>query len=383
MCPSRPLAFRGLGGGGSGPGSAVCLPLSGPPVHFPGGCGEWLGGPGPGPPQRSGSLACPGAARRCPGRATPARQPTARVTAWWGRSPSRPVMCEWPRGGVQQGGLMRPFPRPAWPGLSGVLQREVRPGGLAAGGSVPVVVSACAPCAAGSLLRSPPSTCPGARAAWGGGTGGLGPGSGGWCPSGVHLRPLACTPLRPAIRGLAHWAPGRRFGLRPRSPCCWRRCRCIVRCCGGSGGVDPAFAGAGGGGPGQGQLSVVSGSEGLHYRTRPRPPRRRCAPTWPHPRPLARSCHGPQDRGLRLLHMSRCADGRGGGVLRVEGPGPAGGRAGLSVRSHPPVLPVWRPRLRLLGVEPLPSGLAVICASVCVGAGASAVAGASGGSTSG
>ena len=59
---------------------------------------------------------------------------------------------------------------------------------------------------------------------------------------------------------------------------------------------------------------------------------------------------------------------RAGGVLRVGRPGAARG---------------GRPALGVPGVEPSPSGSAVTCASVCVGAGAAGVAGSSSGSPSG
>ena len=72
---------------------------------------------------------------------------------------------------------MRSSPRRAPLGLTGVLGRRVLPGGLAAGGLVPAVVSARALCAAGSLLlslfRVPWRAC-------GRGGGGRGDGPGVW-----------------------------------------------------------------------------------------------------------------------------------------------------------------------------------------------------------
>ena len=76
-------------------------------------------------------------------------------------------------GAVRQGGLGHPSLRRARPGLSGVLRRRARPAGLAAGRSVPAVVSARVPCAAGGLLRSLPPHAPACgRPGGGGGLGG-------------------------------------------------------------------------------------------------------------------------------------------------------------------------------------------------------------------
>ena len=106
-----PCAFRGLGpvapqvrpggrGGRVGGGSAGDLhrPLFGPLFFFLGGCGGWLEGPGPDPP--SGRL------------------------------------C----------GAARPPLQLARPGLLGVPGCRARPGGLAAGRSVPAVTPAHVPC---------------------------------------------------------------------------------------------------------------------------------------------------------------------------------------------------------------------------------------------
>ena len=172
-------------------------------VHAPSGCGGWLEGPGSAPPYGRVPLRVQGAARRCLGRA---------VTAWRGRSLSCPVTCQWPVGDVRQDGLVHPSLRRAPPVLSGVLGSMARPEELAAGRSVPAVVSVRVLCAAAGLFGRP---CRGALACGrpGGGDEGGEAGSGGRCPSGEHPGPLVRTHLPPAFRGPAYGAPGRRFGL--------------------------------------------------------------------------------------------------------------------------------------------------------------------------
>ena len=107
----RPPAFSGVGGGegrvGGGRQSSPSPPF-GPLVHFPGGCGGWLEGPGPDSPY----------GRRC----CAARPPLQR----------------------------------ARPGLFGVSGCSARPGGFAAGWSVSAVTPSHVPCArpgGGSVCR--------------------------------------------------------------------------------------------------------------------------------------------------------------------------------------------------------------------------------------
>ena len=333
-CPLAGLRHSaGLGGGGRGgrPAGVPRRPPSLALVHVPGGCRGWLEGPGPGHPYGRVPLRIRGAARRCLSRA---------ITASVGRSLSCPLMCEWPVGDVRQGGLVRPSLRCARPGLSGVPGRRARPGGLAAGGSVPAVASVRVPWVANGLLWPPPAARPGGQAAGGGGTGGVSPASGGRCPSGEHPGPLVRTPLPRAFRSLAHRGPGRRFGLRPRSPCCSRRRFRVVRRCGGGsgGGVRGRW--------GRPPRPAVSGqwSAGQRDSFAARVPvgARPTGPSLPAcPRP-SRSLGS----GVTLvLLMPCCADGRGGGGAQGRGASACrGGRPGPSVCSHPAVLAVWGPR---------------------------------------
>ena len=191
---------------------------------------------------------------------------------------------------------------------------------------------------------------------------GGGGGRGAWGPAlGVGVR-QGCTPGRwpvpPSCRPFGAWPTGRpavvlAFSHGPPA----------------AGVAAAASVLRGARGPGQGQLSVVSGSEGLHCRTRPRAPRCRRAPTWPCPRPLARSCRGLQVRGLRLSSICPTARTAGGGGAQGRGAWACGGAPQAVGPLPPPVLSVWRPRLGLLGVGPLPSGLPVICASFAWGLG--------------
>ena len=97
-----------------------------------------------------------------------------------------------------------------------------------------------------------------------------------------------------------------------------------------------------------GQWSVVSGSEGLHCRSRPCASRRWRASTWRRPCPRARGLRGLQDRGLSLSPTFPAARTAWGRVLRVGGPGHAGG--GRAVGPRPP------PRVCSLGSEAQPAG---------------------------
>ena len=193
-------------------------------------------------------------------------------------------------------------------------------------------------------------------------------------------RALACR--RPAAGGMAWWVPalegkcpsgpagpnfppvcrpgpgpllaGCRFGIRTLSPCCPRSRR------------HPAVLRGGGGGAGQ--RSVVSGQR---VRGTSLPRASAC------PMPLARAqlaasppAHprhswSPGSGMTLALLMSCCADCRGGGCSGSGGRALPGGDLGPSVRSQPPELGLWGPRLGLQAVGPLPSGLAVTCASVC------------------
>ena len=160
---------------------------------------------------------------------------------------------------VRQGGLARPSPRCTRPPAAGGppvrlcsnLGRRPRPGGLAAGRSVPAVVPARAPQAAGGLLQSGAvAGCPSLCVQWraGGRRGGGAVLRAGACRGGI----LGCWPvpsLPPAVRGpptghrviVVNCANG--------CPCCPRCCRHAVRGRRREGGL--AIAGAGGGGAGQ------------------------------------------------------------------------------------------------------------------------------------
>ena len=203
-------------------------------------------------------------------------------------SPTSEPSC----GGCRRWSAARPSLQRVRPGLFGVPGRRARPRGLAAGGSVPAVTPAHAPCG-----------WPG-----GGGTDGVDPVSGGWRPAGGHPGPLARTPLPPSFRPLGaglSFGPSPMVPLLPVSPPP-RRAALV----GGSGGAP---AGARGGGPGY--RLVVSG--------------RRVGGA---PLPCVSACPAP------LAHAHR---------------------------------------------SPMPSGVAVTCASACVGAATAAAAGSSGGSASG
>ena len=141
-----PRAGGGIGvrGGVSRRGSPS--PPFGPLVLFSGGCGGWLEGPGPGPPY----------GRQC----SAARPSLQRVR----------------------------------PGLFGVPGRRARPGGLAAGGSVPFATPAHAPCG------------------WPGVGGGEGDGGGAPRAAGPHSPPalLPATGRRAVVWAFAHRPPAPR-----------------------------------------------------------------------------------------------------------------------------------------------------------------------------
>ena len=143
---------------------------------------------------------------------------------------------------------MRPSPRRARPGLSRVLVRQARSGGLAAGGSASAVVPVQSVCRApGGPVCPPPPRVLRCVGSWG---------VVGWVPvvgaGGFGGGPRALFGARPAGRRVvvltfAHGAP-----------CCPRRRRRAAPYGGGRGGGGGlAFAGARGGG----QWSVVSRSQ--------------------------------------------------------------------------------------------------------------------------
>ena len=163
---------RAGGGGEGGMGrSPVPLPPFGPPVHFSGGCGVWLEGPGPGPPHSRVLL-------RVRGRLDVTRELRHRRAGL--RRGSLLGGCALPGalnvrvagGGVFAAGWPRaPLPATC---LAGALRRPPAPD--AARGVSSWRVSPCCrvrPCA-GRRWRPvtvPPSARPGARAAGGGGRG--------------------------------------------------------------------------------------------------------------------------------------------------------------------------------------------------------------------
>ena len=236
---------------------------------------------------------------------------------------------------------------------AGAVRRPRAPGaapGVSSGGSVPAVVSAHALCATGGLLRSPPPRARACGRPWGEGVRG----------GEARLWGLMSARLSgpgPLGAGLLFW-PSPAIALLPASP---PLRRAVLP--GGRGSL--VFAGAGVSGPGQ--RSVVSGQ-----RVRGTPLPRACAclalsaranlaespPAWP---PLSRS---PGSAVKLVPLMSCCADGGGGGWSGSGLLGLPGGALGPSVRSLPPVIAVWGPRLGLPGIGPLLSGLAVTCASV-------------------
>ena len=232
------------------------------------------------------------------------------------------------------------------------------------------------------VRRAPLVACygPPLRVPWraggqgGGGGGWLGPGSGGRCPLGAHPGPLARTLLPPSIWGPAHWAPGRRIGLRERSPCCQRRRRRVVRCCRGEEGGWPGVLGCLERWPGPAvrdqwsacQRDSIAAWVCVFRPVRVRPPGRI-------PPPRVGGLCGLQDRGLRpspICPAERKAEGGGG--ARGWGARACRERAPRAVGPPPSslVLTIWGPRLGLAGAGPLPSGSAVLSASFwCGGSG--------------
>ena len=237
----RPPAFRGLGGGRGGGRASSGLPVVIPrsPDAFRRQLrGGWLEGLSPG---------CPYDRRR---RA------------------ARPSMLR------------------SCPGLAGVLGRRARPGGLAAGGSVP----------AGTPAHT---------------RGGGGRGREGWAPvlgagarrGGIPGR-WSAHPSRPPS---GRWAPGCRLDLRPQSPSPPRRHRLIAWHWWG---VEGGRLAPGAAVRVSGQRSVICRSAGLLCRARPRAPRRWRTPTACAPVSSA----VPSTGGDTCPPAARTAGGVGGGA---------------------------------------------------------------------
>ena len=313
---------------------------------------------------------------RChPGRAAPARRPVSGVTALGGRCPPCPWMCKLlRRGGCSRVALRASLPGapgcccrgPSGSGLPGVLRRWVRPGGLAAGWSVPAAVRARMPRAAGTqgarpypsllCLRPlqrptvrfgrgvPPFACPGVRAARGGGeqapalgVGACRGGPGRWL---VPPFPARRSGFGPLGAGSSPWPL-------PTDSSATRVAFCAVRCrwwgqCGGAaerlGVPHVTMCSTYSRPPGacclwalgaavrvSGQWSMVSRSEGLHCHGHQCVSCHRYAPTWWYPNPRARGCCGPGYQGSRLSATCPVTQMAGGGSPSVGGPWPAGG----------------------------------------------------------
>ena len=261
---------------------------------------------------------------------------------------------------------------------------------------------------------APPSVCPGVRVAERG-SGGMQPGSEGCCPLGatpgrwpLFLPPACLSGPGRLCAGLSPWpSPTVSHATRVAAPALCsavggreggraaRRAPDVLGCWGGL-----VLLGAGGGVPGQ--RSMVSGQR-VRGAPLPRAPVRRVPPACAHlaatPRVCLRPSWPPGPEVTPFPYVFCCADSLGGGVPRAAGPWPA--PEGTLVRRSAPghsVFAVRGLRLRVAGVG-LDSwqlaasppglwchrhlGLAVTCASVCVGAGAAAAAGTSGDSTSG
>ena len=297
---SRPPAFRGLGGGGVAPGFRVALLrwlwcMS--PAAMRGGlkAQAWA------PYYCRGPLRVRGAALRRLGRA---------VTAWGGGalSLSCPVACQWLVGGVRQGGLVRSSLRRARTGLSGVLRRRARPGGLAAGGSVPAVVSIRVLCAAGGLLQSPPLRAL-ARGQLGGG-GDQGGGHRLWGLVPVGGAPRAADPYSPppALQGRA---TGRRAVVLALAPGPAAARGVAAASCGAVGGAGggPGVRRRWGRGPGSAVSGQWSAGQRDSFAARVRVPRA----VGVRPRPSQSP-----GLGVTLVHVMSCwADGGGGGGRSV------------------------------------------------------------------